>query len=1531
MAAQRVFIIGLFIWLGAILTGVNAQAYEASIYASVQTQTTPPRITINWLGSYNVTGYQIWRKLKGGTSWGSPVATLDASALSWVDNSVAVGVSYEYKIVRTSLNVGSGYSYINAGIELPMVESRGKVIVLVDDYFSSSLAPQLDQLVQDMEGDGWVVLRHDVSRSASVPSIKNIVVNDYNADPVNTKMVFLVGHVPVPYSGNMAADGHWEHLGAWSADVFYADVNGTWTDNQVNATGAVDPRNHNVPGDGKYDQSNIPSTVELAVGRVDFYDLPVFSESETTLMGNYLTKLHNWKSGALSPPIRALVDDNFQGYNAAFASNAYRGFSPLVGSVNVQDLDYFSTLPNQSYLWSYACGGGNWDNALGVGSSSDFATKSVRSIFNILFGSSFGDYDSHNNFMRSSLGSGTVLTCFWAGYPNWFFHHMGLGETIGFSTKLTQNNGNGHYAPANPEAGKVHIALLGDPTLRMSMVRPPSNVQGAINGSTVDLTWTVSPDNVLGYHVYRYVPATQSWQRVTTSAVTGTSYVDNVAGAGGTIRYMVRALKLQQGASGSYYNLSIGAFGQAEGSSQIPDCLGVLGGSALVGSSCSDGNDCTVNDVWNASCECQGTYLDSDGDGICDALDNCPGVPGQVGSSCNDGDPCTVNDMLDENCQCVGTFLDSDGDGICNAQDNCPYTPGQIGSPCDDGDPCTVNDIVNADCQCAGTYQDSDADGTCDALDDCPLVPGMIGSACDDGDPCTVDDVLNSDCQCAGTQLQDSDGDGICDLLDACPTVYGEPGWSCDDGDPCTEADVLDSDCNCVGTYVGDGDNDGICDTLDDCPLVPGTVGSPCDDGDPCTDDDVLNADCQCAGTLLDSDGDGICDSLDACPTVYGEPGWSCDDGDPCTEADVLDGDCNCVGTYVGDSDNDGICDTLDDCPLVPGTVGSPCDDGDPCTDDDVLNADCVCLGTYLDSDGDGVCDADDGCPYDPNKLEPGNCGCGAPEPGEACDDGMAWTINDTVDENCQCSGTVLDCLGVPNGTALPGTPCDDGDLGTEGDTWGTDCSCAGTITDCMGELGGTALPGTPCDDGIAATGNDTWTASCECMGELIDCEGIPGGLALPGTICNDGNNATMEDAWTEDCECIGLLVDCEGVPGGDVLPGMPCNDYNPLTTNDTWSVECDCLGDPADCLGEIGGTALPGTPCDDGDPNTGDDRWTSSCTCEGGLLDCLDLPGGEALPGTPCDDQDPNTDDDIWTVDCECIGSNIDCEGVAGGNALPGMPCDDGNPFTGSDSWQDNCECMGLPYDCTGVAGGPAMSGTPCDDGDISTGNDMWSDDCSCVGVSYDCLFQPGGTALPGTPCNDGNPTTGNDTWSISCVCVGIPIDCAGTIGGTAFVDDCEHCAGGTTGIIPDPDSDLDGVLDCLDNCPEALNPLQEDGDHDGVGDACDNCPEVYNPDQADSNGNGIGDACSESAIAEVLRLPGLSLSPNPTGGVLLLSDVEPEAWTVDVHDLSGARVFTTRFTAQLDVSTIASGAYILVIRNVAGVPLARAPFIRK
>ncbi|MCA9539140.1 MAG: hypothetical protein KC620_09665 [Myxococcales bacterium] len=40
--------------------------------------------------------------------------------------------------------------------------------------------------------------------------------------------------------------------------------------------------------------------------------------------------------------------------------------------------------------------------------------------------------------------------------------------------------------------------------------------------------------------------------------------------------------------------------------------------------------------------------------------------------------------------------------------------------------------------------------------------------------------------------------------------------------------------------------------------------------------------------------------------------------------------------------------------------------------------------------------------------------------------------------------------------------------------------------------------------------------------------------------------------------------------------------------------------------------------------------------------------------------------------------------------------------------------------------------------------------------------------------------------------------------------------------------DSDDDGICDDVDNCPDVVNPEQEDLDLDGVGDACDACPEV-------------------------------------------------------------------------------------------------------
>ena len=95
-------------------------------------------------------------------------------------------------------------------------------------------------------------------------------------------------------------------------------------------------------------------------------------------------------------------------------------------------LDWFSTLATQSYLWGYGCGGGSFTGAGGVGSTADFAATDTQVVFTMLFGSYFGDWDTTDNFLRAPLATSTYgLSDAWAGRPAWYFHPMGLGETLG--------------------------------------------------------------------------------------------------------------------------------------------------------------------------------------------------------------------------------------------------------------------------------------------------------------------------------------------------------------------------------------------------------------------------------------------------------------------------------------------------------------------------------------------------------------------------------------------------------------------------------------------------------------------------------------------------------------------------------------------------------------------------------------------------------------------------------------------------------------------------------------------------------------------------------------------------------------------------------------------------------------------------------------------------------------------------------------------------------------------------------------------
>ena len=160
---------------------------------------------------------------------------------------------YEYNLEPSGDLVGSSTNslWTLAGIDLPPVEYRGKVVLLVDQTLATDLATNLTQLQEDLVGDGWQVITNFVPRHndtnwsanpTNIAAIKSFITNTYYADTTNTKAVFIIGHVAIPYSGMQAFDGHdsdgpefgqGNHRGAWAADIYYGDVDGIWTDTEA--------------------------------------------------------------------------------------------------------------------------------------------------------------------------------------------------------------------------------------------------------------------------------------------------------------------------------------------------------------------------------------------------------------------------------------------------------------------------------------------------------------------------------------------------------------------------------------------------------------------------------------------------------------------------------------------------------------------------------------------------------------------------------------------------------------------------------------------------------------------------------------------------------------------------------------------------------------------------------------------------------------------------------------------------------------------------------------------------------------------------------------------------------------------------------------------------------------------------------------------------------------------------------------------------------------------------------------------------
>jgi hypothetical protein len=555
---------GWLAWLAVVPTRADSTfVYAVQLSAAVQAD--PPAVTLSWEPDpFGATTYSVYRKGKQDTSWGAAVAVLPGSALSYADTAVSVGVAYEYQVVKAATLPYHGYGYLFSGIQVPPTENRGTVLLVVATNSTLGLDFEVSRLKQDLVGDGWRVAQLEVSSNDTPENVHSAILGTYWTDPGNVNTVFLLGHVPILQSGFLDYDGHGAR--AMPADAYYGDVSYDW------------------PTAPSSSPSYLPSDVTLMVGRVDLANMPGQASSipwpsETELLRNYLNKDHAWRMGNIVVARQALMG-NRRGDEGglATAASGYRNFEPLVGpgntiEANIQDSSPQSQrwslmLASGSYLWAYGCGAGQ-DTAVGfLGThgvdaeawSIDLVNWNAQAVFVMLFGSHLGNWDRSDNILRAVLATpGVGLASFMSGEPHWFCHHLGLGETIGYSTRLTLNNDGLYQSQMNPYRRAVYIALMGDPTLRMEPVPGPGVVSASAESDGVHLAWAAANPSGAEYFVYRAPSPDGPFTRLNGTATGQTQLIDAEV-APGSYTYVVRAMVLTTNPSGSYFNLSQGSF-----------------------------------------------------------------------------------------------------------------------------------------------------------------------------------------------------------------------------------------------------------------------------------------------------------------------------------------------------------------------------------------------------------------------------------------------------------------------------------------------------------------------------------------------------------------------------------------------------------------------------------------------------------------------------------------------------------------------------------------------------------------------------------------------------------------------------------------------------------------------------------------------------------------------------------------------------------------------------------------------------------
>lgn len=542
-----------------------------------------PSVTVNFLdyASNSTKTTDVYRRLLNGTTWTLVADNLAAGTQNWTDTDVILGNVYEYKTIREDTwtwtydnSVWDAVGYTCGSLKADNTGYQGQMILLVDSNIVTNLATKLTRLKRELTADGWYVNQIAVDHASSwsptikVVTIRNQIITVYNNAPANDKpkVIFILGHVPMPRSGTdgYPPDGHDWHMGARGFDGYYADIDGVYTDTATfTQDGLLNTLQVNMPGDYKWDQNFYPSDLEMAFGRVDFADLIRLPLSETQLMERYLDRLSNYKNVATGFDMGKKTGFYKGDYPNAY-DGSYRCMPSLSRSANV----YQNTIENPHPQWVLNNGPFKmYMQNETVPDTTEWNDYGMNATVYSSMQSSFGynDLPQEAGYVMSTIRAllafdTKCLVTLWGTMGLNLFHTAGTGMPLGLSMQKVFNSdttNDEYYRPMQnfDHYGvwyRTHFGYNGDPTIRLYQVLPPNTP--AIVDSV--FTWHHSNASPLaGYNIYESTSEFGIYNKINTSLITDT--MTTIEADSGNW-YMVKAVMQDTSGTGVFLTPSLG-------------------------------------------------------------------------------------------------------------------------------------------------------------------------------------------------------------------------------------------------------------------------------------------------------------------------------------------------------------------------------------------------------------------------------------------------------------------------------------------------------------------------------------------------------------------------------------------------------------------------------------------------------------------------------------------------------------------------------------------------------------------------------------------------------------------------------------------------------------------------------------------------------------------------------------------------------------------------------------------------------------